>query len=390
MIGTINYSVVLFLVFFSILSFSDIYAFENLYVSNDDMKKNIEQKYVSSSNALINGCTSFAPEHYHRITGYRYYDQFSPTFDAGFLKNEYPVTINSINFEKSDFITKSKTVELTPNSPISITLLLFENRGPQNIQNVTMYLEHQNFSMQKNTLSSFSIVLDDPEPVSNPIQYYIQGGIDEDFNQSYLYENTWTNYSLKVNDTDNLFENVTATVSKENHKLKVVFDLIPTHTLPKSNLIITSSDVQGNGLFCNILDVWNFSNVDLDKTLSPEPLLEKKSEKTNLTLFDFKISRFDGGQPIVFSGNLIKDDGTRILNSLIYIKSDSSCTSDGIIATGLTDKYGKFWIYTIPKKWDPQDNLIKIHAEFLGDENFTSSKSQERVISVSSSNAQEC
>lgn len=390
MIGPINYFIVLFFVFFCILSSSDIYAYENLHVSHENMKKNIVQKYVSPSNTLIDGCTSFAPEHYHRITGYRYYDQFGPTFDAGFLKNEYPVTINSINFERSDFMTKSKTVELTANSPISITLLLFENRGPQNIQNVTMYLEHQNSSMQKNTTTSFSIILNDPEPVSDPIQYYIKGGIDEDFNQSYLYGNTWTNYSLKVNDSDNLFQNVAATVSKENHKLKVIFDLIPTHTLPKSDLIITSFDVKGNGMFCNVLDVWNFSNVDLDNTLFSEPLLEKKSEKTNLTLFDFKKSRFDGGQPIVFSGNLVKDDGTRIPNSLIYIKSDSSCTSDGIIATGLTDKYGKFWIYTMPKQWDPQDNLIKIHAEFLGDDNFSSSKSQERVISVSSSNAQEC
>jgi len=102
----------------------------------------------------------------------------------------------------------------------------------------------------------------------------------------------------------------------------------------------------------------------------PEHSFQIKSselEKTVLAFLKFETSSFDGGQPIVFSGKLTTEDGTRIPDSEILIKSDGPCPSDGIIAKGTTDKYGKFWIYTMPKKWDPTDNLIKIHAEFLGD-----------------------
>lgn len=120
------------------------------------------------------------------------------------------------------------------------------------------------------------------------------------------------------------------------------------------------------------------------------PINKKELEKTSLTIFDFKTSRFDGGQPIVFSGKLITDDGTRIPNSEIIIKSDHACTADGIIANGMTDKYGKFWIYTMPKKWNPETNLIKIHAEFLGDENYSSSISLEKIMVIYSPHTEDC
>jgi len=397
MINHLNFYIISFWVFFCItFTISDVYAYENLYVSHDIAMKKIGEKYISpSSNVVIDGCTNFVPEHYHSVKAYRYFDQFSPTFDVGFLKNEYPLTVNSIPFEKSDFVTKSKTLQLERGSPISITLLLFEDRGPQNIQNVTMYFEYQNSSGMKNSSSSFSIVKDEPKPVSDSIQYYIRGGIEEDFDQSYLYGNIWTNYSLKVNDVNNLFQNFTASVSKENHKLKITLELIPKNILPKSNLILTSFDIKGNSMICKILDILEpSSNTDPAPksaiALMSETLFIKKLEKTNLTLFDFKTSMFDGGQPVVFSGKLTTDDGTRISNSEIIIKSDHSCTPDGIIAKGVTDKYGKFWIYTMPKKWNHVTNLIKVHAEFLGDEKFSPSKSQERVMVIFSSHAEEC
>lgn len=186
------------------------------------------------------------------------------------------------------------------------------------------------------------------------------------------------------------------TFSQENHKFRVTFEFIPKNALPKSNLILTSFDVKGNSMICNVLDVWEtVSNNDFDTkksltNLLPENQFRTKLEKTSLSFFDFKTSRFDGGQPIVFSGKLLKEDGTRISNSEILVKSDNSCTPDGIIAKGMTDKYGKFWIYTMPKKWDPKDNLIKIHAEFLGSDKLVPSKSQEKVVVIFFSHAEEC
>ena len=146
----------------------------------------------------------------------------------------------------------------------------------------------------------------------------------------------------------------------------------------------------------DVLNVWEtVSNNDIDTKKPLANYLHEnppitKLEKTSLIIFDFKTIRFDGGQPIVFSGKLTEEDGTRIPNSEILIKSDNTCSPDGIVAKGKTDKYGKFWIYTMPKKWNSEDNRIKFHAEFLGDEKFASSQSQEKSITVFSSHAEDC
>ena len=114
------------------------------------------------------------------------------------------------------------------------------------------------------------------------------------------------------------------------------------------------------------------------------------AEKTVVRIFDYRTAYFDGSQPIVFSGKLATPDGTRIGNSEILIKGDHACSDDGIIAKGMTDKYGKFWIYTMPKKWNPETNLLKIHAEFLGDENYLPSKSNQKIIVIYPTHTPEC
>jgi hypothetical protein len=115
------------------------------------------------------------------------------------------------------------------------------------------------------------------------------------------------------------------------------------------------------------------------------------TEKTMLKLHDFSDTRFNGGQPIVFVGKLETWDGKPIPNAKILIKSnDTPCPNDGIIATGLTDKKGRFWIYTLTKIWDEVDNLIIVHAEFEGDENYSSSVSRNQVVVVYPSHAEKC
>ncbi len=61
---------------------------------------------------------------------------------------------------------------------------------------------------------------------------------------------------------------------------------------------------------------------------------------------------------------------------------DGPCPSDGIIEKGLTDKHGRYRIMVETMIWDPTDNLIKIHAEYFGDEFYSPSYSQDEVIVV--------
>jgi len=107
-----------------------------------------------------------------------------------------------------------------------------------------------------------------------------------------------------------------------------------------------------------------------------------KIEQTKLRLNDIRSTMFNEGQPIVFSGKLTSISGEPIPKAEIVIKSDGTCPSDGIIGKGITNKHGRYWIYTLTKIWDPTDNMIKAHTEFLGDEKFSSSISRHEVIVV--------
>ncbi|MCH8323935.1 MAG: hypothetical protein IH813_02395, partial [Thaumarchaeota archaeon] len=100
-------SVILMSVFvISILVQPVFAANENLYVSRDIAEQGIVEKYALKPKnvfPLNDGCTSFAPENYDHKSNYFYIDELSPTFDVGFLKDEYPLVIDSTPFTKSDF-----------------------------------------------------------------------------------------------------------------------------------------------------------------------------------------------------------------------------------------------------------------------------------------------
>lgn len=116
----------------------------------------------------------------------------------------------------------------------------------------------------------------------------------------------------------------------------------------------------------------------------------QEPSKTILTLHEFEYASFNGGQTIVFSGKLTTELGDRIPSANIIIKNDGPCPENHVIAEGITDKHGRFWIYTITKVWDELDNLIKVHAEFEGDENFLPSISYEHIIVVYPLHAEKC
>ena len=103
---------------------------------------------------------------------------------------------------------------------------------------------------------------------------------------------------------------------------------------------------------------------------------------TELVLHKFKSSTYNGGQPIVFQGKLTTESGERIPHAKIIIKNTGPCPENHIISEGTTDKHGRFWIKVITQVWDKDDGLIKVYAEFEGDENFLPSVSDKYNIVV--------
>ena len=287
---------------------------DNLFVSWEIMERKLEEKYDEKLQNVFEqngGCTPFAPKNWKNRGTVVYIDELSPSLSVGLFPNEYPVIIDSTPFTKSQFLEKTNTVTIETGMPITVTVLLFDDRGPQNIQNVTLNanLNGNNFSIKNNT-SYIILDKDPPEPVSAPMMYYIKGQIQEDFGQSYRYGSPWASYSLKTHDPDGLFNNVTSSFSKKNHKLEAKFNITFQHSMPKSDLVITSSDIVGNKMICHILDAWEVIS-------KPENLHEF------LSLLDYeKISKFSFWFENNFrwyeEGNISKDD---LQNAIDYLKS---------------------------------------------------------------------
>jgi len=128
-----------------------------------------------------------------------------------------------------------------------------------------------------------------------------------------------------------------------------------------------------------LINAINYLNTkSSDKTITQ---VGKQIEKTKLRLNDIPTSIFNGGMTIVFSGNL--STGSEFIpNAEILIVGDGPCPANGIISKGLTSKFGRYHIFTETMIWDPFDNMIKIHAEYLGNEIYLPSSSQIELIVV--------
>ena len=123
----------------------------------------------------------------------------------------------------------------------------------------------------------------------------------------------------------------------------------------------------------------------------PEVSFSFSETETTVKLYQIKQPRFNGNQPIVFDGKLTSIGGKIIPNAEIIITSDGPCPADGVIANGVTDKHGRFRIFTLTQVWDPTDNLITAHAKFLGDENYSPSQSHgQKIVVYPTANTKRC
>ncbi|MDH3677681.1 MAG: hypothetical protein OEQ12_05190 [Nitrosopumilus sp.] len=121
-----------------------------------------------------------------------------------------------------------------------------------------------------------------------------------------------------------------------------------------------------------------------------EEIFSDQKEKSILTIVKLRQPRFNEGQPIVFEGKLTDQLGNQIPNAPILIKSDGPCPSNHIIAQGITDKNGRYKIFTKALLWDESDGLITIFAEFPGNVTFEQSVSDSQLVVVYSVKGEKC
>ena len=124
--------------------------------------------------------------------------------------------------------------------------------------------------------------------------------------------------------------------------------------------------------------------------LNVNVIFSELSESSKIRLHQRHSIKIDGGQPLVFVGKLTTNSGESINNATISIKNNQDCPADQIVGTGITDKTGRFYVYTISKIWNEENNLVKFHAEFSGDEKYLASTSNDVIYVIYPSLAQKC
>jgi hypothetical protein len=226
-------------------------ANENLYVSLDVMIQNLPNKFEPTIESLDGGgCSSQYPENYKHISYFRYIDRISPTLNAGFYKNEFPLIIDSTKFSITQF-SSSDFVTIDINKPTEIKLLLFENTGPHKIQNVTVFTSFSDNDFPNDT---FIQITKDPFPREDTPFYNYLPNIGGDIILANKYPNKLGNYTTNVSDPQNIFSDVTVTAAKVNHKMEIILEVNFTQPIGKSNLGIIASDFDNNTIFCNVID----------------------------------------------------------------------------------------------------------------------------------------
>ncbi len=123
------------------------------------------------------------------------------------------------------------------------------------------------------------------------------------------------------------------------------------------------------------------------KEIFLEPKIKNKSI---LEMVDFREHRFNEGQPVVFEGKLTDYFGDPISNVPILIRSDGPCPANHIIAQGITDKHGRYKIYTKTLLWNEKDGFITTFAEFPGTESFEQSVSDIQSVVVYAVKGEKC
>ena len=131
--------------------------------------------------------------------------------------------------------------------------------------------------------------------------------------------------------------------------------------------------------------------IDQSPNQIKEVFIEPKIKNQSiLTMVDFRENRFNEGQPVVFEGKLTDYSGNPISNVSILIRSDGPCPANQIIAQGITDKHGRYKIYTITLLWNEKDGFITTFAEFPGTESFDQSVSDIQSVVVYPVNGEKC
>ena len=199
-----------------------------------------------------------------------YIDENAPTFGAGFFRGEYPLIIDSTTFTKKQISQSTHTVSIDVAKPISVELMIFEETGPHDIIQVSLFADVPEKSELNDTFivwkskNPIHLSPEEREPDNSNLYVSLQNREPQNvlFSQLWKYQPKYDTgpfphkYSILLSDPHKIFSNVDVTPSYYNKKLKLIYDITFAKTLPESDITISATDNWNNTMTKKIHDVW--------------------------------------------------------------------------------------------------------------------------------------
>jgi hypothetical protein len=152
-----------------------------------------------------------------------------PSLGAGRFPFSDGLTINGNVFDISKFTQKIDTQNLAIGSSSSITLKIFDNRGPTSIKTGLVYLN-----------------------IHGPVTLASQS-------------DTWIKYDVKqgitVHDPHHLMGKVTASYSTSQPFGYMTFKITPIDKMDKSTIVVGVWDDKNGGIYSTVVDAISFSKI---------------------------------------------------------------------------------------------------------------------------------
>jgi hypothetical protein len=152
-------------------------------------------------------------------------DRNPPSFDLGFDKDEYPISIQGNNFKLPRFENEIETIVLETGEPVRVVVKIYEDGGPSNVDYFALY-----------TNLEYNVI----QGSSKDTSLIFQKGEEFSFLDPY-----------------GLFSFANLTKKQEvGDKLELTFDIVFEKPMPKKDIILVAWDFKRDRVQTTLLDAW--------------------------------------------------------------------------------------------------------------------------------------
>ncbi len=173
-----------------------------------------------------------------------------PSFTRTFSEGEFPLQINENGYNLPNLQNKLTPVSIITGKSVDLTIRIYENKGPQNVQHVGLYTEFPKYEM-------------DPAYANTAI--------------------TWDkNTGISLHDPNHNIQNYDVITNINDDKFEATFNITFDKPMGVEDIVIRTWDERRNSVDTTILSALNITDHEPDSLLKTKSSKEKNIQKKEL------------------------------------------------------------------------------------------------------------